>query len=67
MDKPVLRCLIARILGDGLYGRSQFVDIGTAYLAVKSKQWVCVGPDPEDQLALAAWEREQTPRPKWHR
>ena len=65
--RPVLHALIAKDLGGGQVGRSRLVDLATAYLAVKSRLYVCVGPDPEDMEALARWEIDNGHRPKWHR
>lgn len=58
--RPQVRCLIARPLKRGGYGRSRLVSLSTAYLALKAG-FVVLGPDPEDLEALAKWEREQQP------
>lgn len=58
IDRPAIRCLIARPLKHGGIGRSRLVRLSTALLAVKAGYHV-VGPDPDDVLALAQWEREQ--------
>lgn len=57
--KPTVRCLIARKLPNGSVGRSQIVNLGTAYLAMKCGSYVVLGPDPDDMDALARWERAQ--------
>jgi hypothetical protein len=65
MDKPSVRCLIARPLKNGGIGRSRLVSLSTAYLALKAGFHV-IGPDPDDLMALAKWQREQTPSPFNH-
>lgn len=57
--RPSIRCLIARPLNNGGYGRSRLVSLSTAYLALRAG-YAVVGPDPDDLEALAKWEREQT-------
>ncbi len=59
--KPIVKCLIARKLSNGSFGKSRIVSLGAAYLAMKSGAFAVVGPDPDDVLALAAWERMQPP------
>lgn len=58
--KPVVKCLIARPLNGGGFGKSRLVSLSTAYLAMRAG-WPVVGPDPDDVAALATWEREQEP------
>lgn len=60
-DRPIVRALIARKLADGRYGKSRIVSLATAYIAMKSGGFAVVGPDPDDVVALATWEREQLP------
>ena len=60
--KPDLHCIIARPLKGGGIGRSRRVKLSTAYLAMKAG-WHVIGPDPDDEAALATWEREQQPGP----
>ena len=65
--RPIVHCLIAIVRPNGRLSKCELVDLGTAYLKVKDEGYMCVGPDPDDLDALAAYERTLTPRPKWHR
>lgn len=56
--RPKIRCLIARPLHSGGFGKSRIVSLAAAYLAQRAG-YVVVGPDPEDLQLLAAWERQQ--------
>ena len=70
MRRPVLRCFAAKLLPDGRLGRAEVVSLGEAYLLHEAGTHAIVGPDPADEAALAAWEREQTARinrPRWWR
>ena len=60
VDRPDVRCLIARPLKNGGIGKSRLVSLGTAYLALRAGFYV-VGPDPDDLDALAKWDREREP------
>lgn len=60
-DRPVVRCLIARKLANGDFGRSRIVPLSVGLLAFKAGSFYVVGPDPEDMEKLAKWEREQQP------
>lgn len=55
-------CFIAKPVygGRGDVERSRMVPLSTAYLA-KQAGWIIVGPDPQDEDALAAWERTRQP------
>lgn len=68
-DRPILHAIIARKLANGDMGRSRVVTLGVAYLAMKSGQYWVLGPDPEDEDRLAAWEREQAliNKPRWQK
>ena len=59
-DRPHLKCLIARPLKNGGFGRSRLVRLSTAYLAMKAG-WPVVGPDPDDEIAVAKFDREAQP------
>ena len=59
--RPVLRCFAARLSADGRIGRAEIVSLGEAYLLFAAGTHAIVGPDPDDEAALAAWEREQAP------
>lgn len=58
-ERPVVRCLVALTFGSGHVFRRTFhvrLENVPKYLS-----WglSVVGPDPEDMIALATWEREQ--------
>jgi hypothetical protein len=61
VEKPIIRALIARKLPNGSFGKSRIVSLATAYIAMRSGAFAVVGPDPDDLIALAAWERAQLP------
>lgn len=60
--RPVLWCFIAKPVygGCGAVERSRMVPLSTAFLAKKAG-WAVIGPDPDDEVALAAWERAHAP------
>lgn len=60
-ERPVVRCLIARLLPYGRTGKPRLVDLGTAYLAQQSGIYAVIGPDPEDWQRLDAWRKEHEP------
>jgi hypothetical protein len=66
-NRPVIRCLIAQILPNNRMGKTRIVSLGAAFLAMRSGMFAVVGPDPEDEAALAKWEREQEGinHPRW--
>jgi hypothetical protein len=62
-DKPVLRCFMVMPLGvDPFDGRLRHTDIVIISLEAaeyfKDLGWWILGPDPNDCIDLAAWERE---------
>lgn len=66
-ERPVLRCLVAKLLPNGRMGKTRIVSLGAAFLAMRAGGFAVVGPDPQDEAALAKWEREQEGinRPRW--
>lgn len=60
MERPVVKCLIARPLKNGGIGKSRLVSLSTAYLALRAGFHV-VGPDPQDVEDLATWDRINAP------
>ncbi len=67
MTRPVVRCLVARLLPNDRIGRTHIVSLGAAFLALRSGHFAVVGPDPKDEADLAQWEREQQGinHPRW--
>jgi hypothetical protein len=63
-DRPVLRCWVAKPLGDGNIGRSQCVTLSQALDYFHAGYWV-IGPDLDDEIELATWERKNAHRPGW--
>jgi hypothetical protein len=59
-ERPIVKCLVARPLSNGHIGRSRLVSLSTALLALRAG-WHVVGPDPDDLVRLAEWERENQP------
>lgn len=61
-DRPVVRCLVALTFGSGhVFGRVYHVRLENV---PKYVSWglSVVGPDPDDMIELAKWEREQALR-----
>lgn len=67
LERPHVRCLVARTLRDGSFSRTKLVTLAEAYVHMQCG-WQVVGPDPDDIDALEEWERTQNPfgnRPRW--
>ena len=61
-DRPVLYMFAAPPLSDGrVRGHPLRVSLDTAEQLVRERAWAVVGPDPQDEIDLAAWLREQEP------
>lgn len=55
-EKPVLHCLVALELREGVFTDPARVSLELA-LEFKRKGYMVVGPDPDDEQDLATWER----------
>lgn len=62
-DKPKLHCLIATVYGQGhVWGEIRRVRLETvAYIKEEKLPYAVIGPDPDDEIQLATWEREREP------
>lgn len=57
--RPLVRCLVVHLHPNGQpKTRPQVMSLGAAYLAMCEGAAV-VGPDPDDEIALATWERDR--------
>ena len=61
-DRPTLRCFAAPPASSGqVRGVPIVVSLEDAEWLFRERHWAIVGPDPIDEIDLAAWEREQEP------
>lgn len=67
MERPVIRCMVARALPEGTFSKIQIVPLHAVPVYIKAG-YVAVGPDPEDMRNLIEWENERAQlenRPRW--
>ena len=56
MEKPVLRMLVSYALIADVFTAPALVSLELA-AQFQAEGWMVVGPDPQDEIDLAAWER----------
>lgn len=61
--KPILHCFVAIVdLRGNVWGKVEVRRLETvAYMKERGMAYAVVGPDPDDEIELATWEREQVP------
>jgi len=57
-ERPVVRCLVARPRSRGNVSDVELVSLEDAYRRQR-EGWYVVGPDPQDMIDLAQWEKAQ--------
>lgn len=58
VERPIVHCLVALPAGDGRVRRILRVSLEEAEQR-KADGWYVVGPDPQDMIDLAQWEKAQ--------
>jgi hypothetical protein len=62
--RPVVRCFAARSLTPTRWTKPRIVSLKRA-LVLKEGGWIIVGPDPNDLIDLATWEKQQDRQAEW--
>lgn len=57
-DRPELRCFVAFPIAGDVFSDPALVSLETA-ADLRAKGYLVVGPDPQDEIDLATWERAQ--------
>lgn len=63
-DRPALHCFVAYPITSELFTEPALVSLDVAY-EMREKGYVVVGPDPQDEIDLASFERSQRVTKKW--
>jgi hypothetical protein len=56
MDRPAIRCFVAYPLGGDVFTDPAVVSLELA-LELREKGYAVLGPDPDDEIDLATYER----------